>query len=263
MLPPPPPLPGSGSPPATAPQTGTTPLAGPAGGAPTDTAPGTESARRAALARSVRVTRTHFSTHGPPAHRGTVISFRLGRPGKVLLVVRSGAGSCDVLGRRQVAGVKGLNRVRFMGRVQGRPLAPGQYMIDVLVVRGKSHKRVGRVAIEIVRPGRRLTRAQRAAPVGVACAGPAGSTSLLAAIVDSGTVDHGSGGAGQGASGDASKADGGSRGGVLGAVFKAPTIPGLYEGDEGGLVSFAWLGLGVYLVLVAAAVWRGSMKRRI
>jgi len=198
-----------------------------------------------------------------------VISFRLRKAGKVLLVVRSGGGSCDVLGRRQVAGVRGLNRVRFMGRVHGRPLAPGQYIIDVVVVRGKSHKRVGRVAVEIVRPGSRLTKAQRVAPVGVFCAAPAGSTPLPAAVVDARSIDRGGNGgaglsaAGLGAAGEASNADDGSRGGVLGAISKPPRIPGFDEGTDGGGISFALIGLGLYLALIAAAVLRGSMKRRI
>ena len=98
----------------------------------------------------------------------------------------------------------GLNRIRFTGRVHGRPLAPGRYMIDVVVVQGKSHKRVGRVAVEIVRPGRRLTKAQRGAPVEVACAASASSPSLPAAAVDPRA------GGGRGAAGDAETAGGGS-----------------------------------------------------
>jgi hypothetical protein len=214
------------------------------------------------LARSVRVSRTRFSTHGPAARRGTVISFRLRRAGKVLLVVRSGAGSCEVLGHRQVAGVKGLNRVHFMGRVHDRPLAAGRYMLDVVVVRGTSHKPVGRIAFEIVRPGSRLTRAQRVAPVGVACAGAAGgSPSLPAVVVGTSNVDRGSGAAIQAAGLDVSKVDRRSRGGVLGAIFKPPRLPGLDGGDDGGGGGFALLGLGVYLVLVAAAVWKHVASR--
>jgi hypothetical protein len=173
-----------------------------------------------------------------------VISFRLKRAGAVLLVVRSAHGACEVIGRRRVAGVRGLNRVRFTGRVHGRPLAPGRYVIDVVVVRGKSHKRVGRVAVEIVRPGRHLTKAQRGAPVEFACAASATSHFLPAAVLDART----GGGAGSSASGHPSKAGGGFRSAVLG-VFKPPKIPGLAGSEDGGL---AWLGLGIYIVLVAA-----------
>ena len=149
---------------------------------------------RSALARSVRVTRTRFSTHGPAARRGTVISFRLSRPGKVLLVVRSAAGSCEVLGRRRVAGASGLNRVRFRGRVHGRPLAPGRYLIDVVVVRGKSPKRVGRVTVEIVRPGTASDESAACRACRGACAVSAGSASLPAAVVDPRSGDGRSGG---------------------------------------------------------------------
>jgi len=174
-----------------------------------------------------------------------VISFRLKRAGAVLLVVRSADGACEVMGRRRVAGVRGLNRVRFTGRVHGRPLAPGRYVIDVVVVRGQSHKRVGRVAVEIVRPGRHLTKAQRGAPVVFACAASAISHLLPAAVLDGRT----GGGDGRSASGHASKAGRGFRSAVLG-VFKPPEIPGLVGSDENGVP--AWLGLGVYIVLVAA-----------
>jgi hypothetical protein len=257
VLPPASGLPGAGSPPGTAPGgAGGAPPAGSFGWPTAGTAPGTaaetESARRSALAGSVRITRTRFSTHGPAANRGTVITFRLRRAGKVLLVVRSGASSCAVLGRRQVAGVRGLNRVRFMGRVHGRTLPPGQYMVDVVVVRGKRHKRVGRVSVEIVRPGRHLTRAQRVAPVATACAIVSVSPSLPAAVVGTRSVDRGGRGGGQGSAGNRSTAERVSRSGVLGAVFKAPRIPGLTGGDEGGGGGLAWLGLGLYLVLFAA-----------
>ena len=70
-----------------------------------------------------------------------------------MLVVRS-ADACEVVGRRRVAGLKGLNRVRFAGRVHGRPLAPGRYLIDVVVVRGTSRKRIGRVPVESSAPAR-------------------------------------------------------------------------------------------------------------
>jgi hypothetical protein len=193
----------------------------------------------------VGVSRTRFSTRGPKARRGTVISFRLGKPGKVLLVVRSAA-ACEVVGRRRVAGVKGMNRVRFLGRVHGRPLAPGRYTIDVVVVRGTSRKRIGRVGIEVVQPGRRLTKAQRVSPV-AACTAPAPSPSLPAAVVTARRVDRG------GAGGNDPKPAGqSSHGGVLGAVFQPPKLPPFGGGDEATGGGLAWLGLGVYALLVGA-----------
>ena len=220
-----------------------------AAGPTTGTAPLDREARRSALARNVRVTRTRFSTHGPAARRGTLISFRLSRPGKVLLVVRSGAGACEVVGRRQVAGTRGLNRVRFRGRIHGRPLAPGRYVIDVVVVRGKSSKRVGRVTVEIVRPGTRLTKAQRVAPVGAACAVPAGSASLPGAVVDPRSGHGRSGGAARRASLEGRRHL--SRRRALGGLPSAKASgPGWGRRGRGG--GLAWFGLGVYLVLFAA-----------
>jgi hypothetical protein len=174
-----------------------------------------------------------------------VISFRLRSPGAVLLVVRSAAGSCEVLGRKRVSGSKGLNRVRFNGRVHGRPLAPGRYVIDVVVVRGKSHKRVGRVAVEIVKPGRQLTKAQRAAPVGVACVTSTSLPSLPAAAVIT---------TGAGASGPGDPARGGKSlpGRVLRAIFKPPRIPGITGSSDGDVGGLAWLGLGLHLLLLGA-----------
>jgi hypothetical protein len=213
-------------------------------GAAPSTGKGWDSAR----AHNVHVSRTRFSAHGPATRRGTVISFRLRRPGNVLLVVRSAAGTCEVLGRRRVAGEQGMNRVRFAGRLHGRPLAPGRYVIDVVVVRGSSHKRVGRIAVEIVRPGRRLTKAQRVAPVGVVCAASSLPPSLPVAVTLA--IARGDGG-GKGEGADDSKAGGGSTGGALGAIFKPPSIPRLGGGDGGG-GGLAWVGLGVYVVLIGA-----------
>jgi hypothetical protein len=167
-----------------------------------------------------------------------VISFRLSRPGKVLLLVRSSA--CAVVARRRVAGARGLNRVRFMGRVHGRPLGRGRYLIDVVVVRGESRKRVGRIGVEVVRPGRQLTRAE------VTCAASSGSSFLPAAVVGTRKIDRGGRGAGEAAKG------GGSRGSVLGAIFRPPTIPRPLGGSESGGGGLAWLGLGFYVVLIGA-----------
>ena len=53
--------------------------------------------------------------------------------------------------------------MRFAGRFHGRPLAPGAYTIVVVAVRGESRRRIGTVPVEVVSPGRRLTKAQRTA----------------------------------------------------------------------------------------------------
>jgi hypothetical protein len=72
--------------------------------------------------------------------------------------------------------------VRFSGRLHGRPLDPGKYRIAIVVVRGRSRRQIGNVAVEVVRPGRHLTRTERTAPVSAPCAGHASSGPLLPAF---------------------------------------------------------------------------------
>jgi hypothetical protein len=129
----------------------------------------------------VRPTRTRFSSRGPAAKRGTVLRFRLRKRGTVVIVVRTA--DCSVLGQRRVRGHRGVNRIRFDGRVHGRPLAPGRYSILLVVVRGSSRTQLGAIGVEVVPPGRRLTNAQRSAPLGTGCVAPASATPLPAAIV--------------------------------------------------------------------------------
>jgi hypothetical protein len=124
----------------------------------------------------VRVTRTRFSSRGPAAQRGTVLTFRLRRSGTVELVVRGA--NCSVLGLKRLRGHRGLNRVRFDGRLHGRPLAPGRYTIVLAVVRGSTQTRLGAIAVEIVPPGRRLSRAQRIAPLSSDCAAAVNAPAL-------------------------------------------------------------------------------------
>jgi hypothetical protein len=60
---------------------------------------------------------------------GTRITFRLSAPGRVVFLVRGPAPSCNVVGRFTVRGRRGLNRVRFKGRVGRRTLGPGTYAL--------------------------------------------------------------------------------------------------------------------------------------
>jgi len=126
-----------------------------------------------AQARRVKASRTRFSTKG--RRRGTTINFRLGSPARVQLVVIGPSPSCEVIGRRNVHGKAGENHVRFLGRLHGRPLGPGRYAIDVVAIRGGKRKRIGRIPVEVVQPGHRLTRREQSAPVTMACTGPGSS----------------------------------------------------------------------------------------
>jgi hypothetical protein len=224
-------------------------------------APGTGPVVRERRARRVRATRTRFSTRGPKAQRGTVIRFRLRKPGKVELVVRTDASACKIVGRKRVRGHTGLNRVPFNGRVNGRPLAAGKYTITVVVVRAGHRTRVGTLAVEVVPSGRHLTRAQQTGPVTTSCfagAPSSGSTSILAAFAVP-FVD-GSAGAGDLHARENSK----SAPTALGASFKPPKLPRPVTPGEGtfgwaGALLYAALGLaGATLLVQVARFMRGS-----
>lgn len=173
----------------------------------------------------MRPTRTRFSSRGPAAQRGTVLRFRLRKPGTVEIVIRGA--DCSVLGRKRVRAHKGLNRVRFNGRVHGRPLAPGRYGIALVVIRGSSRKHLGTIGVEVVPPGSRLTKAQRSAPVGSICVAPASATLLPVPIVSTAAPTIGAGSA---KSGRLSSEPGQSvtkkkpKTGVLGVSLKPPRL---------------------------------------
>jgi len=103
----------------------------------------------------------------------------------VELVLRGPSPSCSIAGVQTVTGRRGVNRVHFSGRLQGRPLPPGIYLITIEAVRPASRIDIGRVAVEIVPPGRRLSKAQRTAPVSTRCASEPGAE--LALIVFGGS----------------------------------------------------------------------------
>jgi hypothetical protein len=71
-------------------------------------------------ARRVRVTKQR---------RAARITFTLNRPGRVVFVVRGPAPSCEVAGRFSVRGDRGVNHVRFTGRVGRRNLPYGIYRV--------------------------------------------------------------------------------------------------------------------------------------
>lgn len=172
----------------------------------------------------MRVTRTRFSTRGPAAKRGTVITFRLRKKGTVVLVVRNA--HCSVVGRRSYRGHRGVNRVRFNGRVHGRPLKPGRYSIVLVVVRGSSRTMLGAIAVEVVPPGRRLTRAQRSAPLVNDCVVALVSPSLPVPVVSTAGPARGApGGTASLAAVVHTPAKKSSSSGVLGVSLKPPRLP--------------------------------------
>jgi hypothetical protein len=180
-----------------------------------------------------------------------VIRFRLRAPGQVELVVRQSGPACAVVGRKYLRGHAGVNRVRFEGRYRGRALPPGRYTITVVVVRAGKRTPVGTVAVEIVPDGRRLTRAERTAPVNAGCSGSitqSAGTSLLADLAAPLVAN--------GARGDPPHA--GSKGlprpVTLGPSFTPPKLPGT-AGGGGGIdwalmLLYAGIALAVGVLIV-------------
>jgi hypothetical protein len=63
----------------------------------------------------------------------------------------------------------GTNRIRFLGRLHGRALAPGRYTIMPEAVRGRRHHVLASVTIVILSPERRLSPAAEQRPVRAEC----------------------------------------------------------------------------------------------
>ena len=125
---------------APQPTTSTTPTAGsPAPAGRTDTPPSSgygyttpSTARTAGAGRSTARSRTFAATTHRTAQRVSVqLAFRLAKAGRTFLIVRGPAPSCRVAGYIPVRGRKGANTIYFAGRVHGRRLEPGVYLISL------------------------------------------------------------------------------------------------------------------------------------
>lgn len=75
-------------------------------------------------------------------NRGARITFTLSRSGRVLFVVRGPAPSCQVAGRFTVRGDRGVNHVRFAGRVGRRELPSGTYRVTARTRGGRPSRPV-------------------------------------------------------------------------------------------------------------------------
>src|SRR5207247_7444207 len=98
---------------------------GSAGGA---TSSGTRPSDASPIAR-FRASRPWLAAHGPKNHRTTVLTFRLKRKARILFTVVQVSPVCRTAGSFSVVGHRGINRVRFNGRLHGRRLPPGTYRI--------------------------------------------------------------------------------------------------------------------------------------
>jgi hypothetical protein len=100
-------------------------------------------------------------------------------------VVRGPSPSCAIVGKRTVQGGRGPNRVRFLGRFRGRPLAPGVYGITLVAWRHGVRTSLGTISVEVVPPGR-LGRTRGPAPTytgcssGISASSPSSGSPLLA-----------------------------------------------------------------------------------
>lgn len=185
-----------------------------------------------------------------------MLTFRLRRPGTVVLVVRGA--DCSVVGSKRVHGTRGMNRVRFSGRVHGKPLAPGRYTIDLVVVRGSTKMRFGAIAVEVVPPGSRLSKAQRTEPLVNDCSVAITSPALPVVFASTaGPLAASRASFSIGAPG----ASEGKRTGVLGVSLKPPRLPL-------PVVDGAPMWLGVFLLVLFAlgvaglAVYVVRLRRR-
>lgn len=102
-------------------------------------------------AASPRVTRVHAGRHwisrsGAHRYRAVTIVFRTKRAGVVVFSVRQLAPTCQFVGYFRVRAHRGVNRVRFRGRVHGTLLAPGTYRLEARA----AHRRIARITIVIL-----------------------------------------------------------------------------------------------------------------
>ena len=123
---------------------GTAFVAGPSG-------PGTgQTAGPAARLAGFDLSRDRFRNRGK--QRGaTVVRFRLSHAARLVLVVRGPGPSCATVARIAIRGHAGANRYRFDGRVAGRPLEPGTYLLTPRL-RGTTAD-LARAYVTIVGPG--------------------------------------------------------------------------------------------------------------
>jgi hypothetical protein len=101
--------------------------------------------------------------------RGTTLRFWFSAPGRLQFTILSAAPECRKLGTFSRKVHRGVNRIRFLGRVRGRFLKPGTYTIVPEYVRGAKRRALGHVTVLILPSNRRLARAQAAVPLKLEC----------------------------------------------------------------------------------------------
>jgi hypothetical protein len=110
-----------------------------------------------------RSSRPWIGTTGPKRRRTTTFVFVLPSAARVIFTVNQVSPACHGVGHFSVAGHAGLNRVRFGGRVHGRPLAPGTYRISARTAAGRLVRRITLVVVAGSAPTPSELRALRTA----------------------------------------------------------------------------------------------------
>lgn len=110
-----------------------------------------------------RSSRPWIGTTGPKRRRTTTLVFVLPSAATVIFTVNQVSPDCRGIGHFSVAGHAGLNRVRFGGRVHGRPLAPGTYHISARTAAGRLVRRITLVVVAGSAPTPSELRSLRAA----------------------------------------------------------------------------------------------------
>jgi hypothetical protein len=209
----------------------------------------------------VRASRHRFSTSGPKNHRGTVVTFRLRAPARVVFVVHGPSPSCGVVGKKSVRGRSGVNRVRLNGRFGDHTLGPGTYEIVVVAQRGKAHRRVGKISIQVVPPG---SRVRRSGAPRFRCTAPAAQTGIPGSgvFLSPPSKDRGSRSQGAPTPGANEKSKPTGRSGVL---AEPPFHIGTGNGGVDMLLAlllYGTLGVGGAVLLVyLVRILRGSSTR--
>ncbi len=153
-LPPPPPVPHGG----TAGGSG----APSAGGSTAEAGQGVRAETSREQASRLRLARDWIARRGAGWERRTTVVFILRKPALVELDVREVAPNCRRVGRFQVRGHRGVNRLRFRSRLGRRPLGPGTYTVVARTL--PAGQTVGRARFVVVdRASRAEIRAARRA----------------------------------------------------------------------------------------------------
>jgi hypothetical protein len=117
-------------------------------------------------AQGLQSSRPYIAKSGPKKRQRIILSFVLSQGGRVYFVIKQVSPDCRVAGRFSVRGHQGANRVRFTGKVAGKPLSPGTYLISATT---RHSARVLRLTLVVVDRGTPTPAALRAALAANVC----------------------------------------------------------------------------------------------